>query len=311
MTAQGQDTVVAPSRVLVIRLGALGDFVQSFGPFEAIRKAHPKAHITLLTTKPFVELARLSPWFDSVEEDTRPAWTDLRGLARLRGQLRGYDRVYDLQTSCRTARYFRLAGRPEWSGHARGAALVHTNPWRNDMHTRARQRNQLQEAGLTLDGGPDLSWLCSYGPVLPDPYALLVPGAAAHRPAKRWPARRYGEVAQGLLARGIRPVIVGSGAEQPLVAAIQAVCPQSLDLTGRTSLPELAGLAARAWGAVGNDTGPMHLAAAMGCRCLVLFSAESVPALTAPVGQAPGQVRVLWARDLAFLSAQRVAATLW
>ena len=48
------------TRILVIRLGALGDFVQSFGPFSAIRAHHPEARITLLTTAPFADLARRS-----------------------------------------------------------------------------------------------------------------------------------------------------------------------------------------------------------------------------------------------------------
>lgn len=90
---------IIPQRILVIRLGALGDFVQSFGPFQAIRQAFPAAHITLLTTAPFVELARLSPWFDEVLTDTRPRWTDVPQILALRKMLRGYDRVYDLQTS--------------------------------------------------------------------------------------------------------------------------------------------------------------------------------------------------------------------
>ena len=56
-------------RVLVIRLGAFGDFVQSFGPFAAIRAAHAGAEITLLTTAPFAALAHAAPWFDRVEVD--------------------------------------------------------------------------------------------------------------------------------------------------------------------------------------------------------------------------------------------------
>lgn len=300
-----------PARILVIRLGALGDFVQSFGPFESIRRAHPKAHITLLTTAPFVDLARLAPWFDNVVVDRRPRWTDLAGMQALRRQLAGYDRVYDLQTSGRTARYFWLAGRPVWSGHVAAARFPHANPWRSIMHTRPRQRDQLRMAGVAGVDRPDLSWLVAAGRHLPQPYALLVPGAAPHRPAKRWPAASYGQLAAVLAARGITPVVVGSAAEQPLAAEVLQHCPQALDLTGQTSLPELAGLAARAWGAVGNDTGPMHLAAEVGCRCIVLFSRESTPSRTAPLGYRPGQVEVFWVRDLAFLSVQRVAAALW
>ncbi len=61
-------------KILVIRLGALGDFVLSFGPFAAIRAQHPEAHITLLTTAPFARLGRLSPWFDAVVIDPRAPW---------------------------------------------------------------------------------------------------------------------------------------------------------------------------------------------------------------------------------------------
>ncbi|ACI51906.1 glycosyl transferase family 9 [Gluconacetobacter diazotrophicus PA1 5] len=298
------------TRILVIKLGALGDLVQAFAPFAAIRAHHRSASVTLLTTAPFAALMRASPWFDRVEVDSRPSWRNLRGLAALRRTLVGYDMVYDLQTSGRSSRYFRLAGRPAWSGIAAGAGWPHDNPHRDVMHTRARQRDQLRRAGIAQVPDPDLSWLAGGGPVLPAPYALLVPGAAPHRPAKRWPAERFGALACRLHQRGLTPVIVGTQAESGLAAIIRAACPAARDLTGRTGLPDLAGLAARAALAVGNDTGPMHLAAAMGCPATVLFSRDSDPSLTAPLGRAPGQVRVLRVDDLATLSVDRVAACL-
>lgn len=299
---------MTPGRILVIKLGALGDFVLAFGPFAAIRAHHPDAQITLLTTAPFAGLARGSPWFDAVVMDRRPAWWDLPGLWRLSSALRGFDLVYDLQTSSRSSRYFRLAGRPPWSGIAPGASHPHANPGRDAMHTVERQREQLAMAGVAEAPLPDLAWLTAAGPALPQPYALLVPGAAPHRPAKRWPAERFGELAGLIATRGVRPVVAGTAAEAGLAASIVRACPEALDLTGRTALPELAGLAARAAFAVGNDTGPMHLAAAVGCRCVVLFSGKSDPALTAPRG-AHG-VTVLRAPDLADLPVERVAAAL-
>ncbi|WP_342627593.1 glycosyltransferase family 9 protein [Nguyenibacter vanlangensis] len=298
------------TRVLVIKLGALGDLVQAFAPFAAIRAHHPDAAITLLTTAPFAELMRAAPWFDRVAVDARPSWWDVRGMLALRRTLRGHDVVYDLQTSGRSSRYFRLAGRPPWSGIARGARWPHDNPHRNAMHTRSRQRDQLRRAGIAQVPDADLSWLAGGGPVLPQPYALLVPGAAPHRPAKRWPAERFGALAGHLLDRGLLPVVAGTAAEAPLAAAIRRACPAARDLTGRTGLADLAGLAARAVLAVGNDTGPMHLAAAMGCPATVLFSRDSDPSLTAPLGRVPGQVRVIRVDDLATLSVDRVAASL-
>jgi hypothetical protein len=59
-------------KVLVIKLGALGDFVLALAAMKKIREAHPKAKITLLTTPPFEALAKLSPYFNTVETDGRP-----------------------------------------------------------------------------------------------------------------------------------------------------------------------------------------------------------------------------------------------
>ncbi len=303
-------------RILVLKLGALGDLVQAFAPFAAIRAHHAADTVTLLTAAPFAALCAASPWFDAVQLDDRPSWWDLRGLAALRRRLRGFDFVYDLQTSGRSSRYFRLRGLPGWSGIARGASHPHDHPDRDRMHTRERQADQLARAGIEAVPFPDLSWLAAAGPglpelyALPEPYALLVPGAAPHRPAKRWPADRFAALGLHLLGRGLRPVLVGAADDAPLAAAILRDCPRALDLTGRTSLIELGGVAARAALAVGNDTGPMHLAAAMGCRAIVLFSRHSDPALTAPRGPDPDAVSVLRADDLAALPVDRVAALL-
>jgi ADP-heptose:LPS heptosyltransferase len=310
--------VTAP-RILVIKLGALGDVVLAFAPFAAIRDAHPDAGITLLTTKPFAGLALASPWFDRVAIDARPALWNLRGLRRLRAQLAGYDFVYDLQTSGRSSRYHLLAGRPPWSGIARGCSHPHADPRRDLIHTRLRQTGQLADAGIPDVPWPDLGWLQALGrqrlerELRPDerpsgPYALLVPGAAPHRPAKRWPAPRFGAVARMLAERGVQPVVLGTAAEAPLAAEVVAAAPSARDLTGRTSLPALAALAGAARLAIGNDTGPMHLAAAMGAATLTLFSGDSDPALTAPMGPGPGRAEVLQAPHLADLPVDAVVA---
>ena len=297
--------------ILVIRHGALGDMVLSFGPFAAIRARHPDARITLLTTAPFVTLTEAAPWFDRVIVDARPAWWDVPGLLRLRRQLAGFDFVYDLQTSGRSSRYFRLAARPPWSGIAPGCSHPQTGPARKTMHTIERQLDQLRAAGVIEFPAPDLRFLTDRPYETPQaPYALLVPGAAPHRPEKRWPAAQYGALARVLSQRGLRPVVVGASADAALGAEIRAICPDAIDLTGRTSLLDLFPLAARAAIAVGNDTGPMHIAAASGCHCVVLFSAASDPALTAPRGPDGSWPTVLRAPVLADLTHDRVAAAL-
>jgi ADP-heptose:LPS heptosyltransferase len=294
-------------RILVIRLGALGDFVLSFPAFADIRGHHAQDRITLLTTAPFVSLALESPWFDQVRVDARPSWFDPLGLWRLRRQLRGFDRIYDLQTSRRSSRYFLLAGQPEWSGIARGATLQHDNPHRNALHTVSRQREQLAQAGVPPSSPPALGWLASGGPAIAHPYALIVPGtSAAHGGAKRWPAERYVALADNLAVRGLRPVVVGGPGDAAQAQMIQHAVPETISLAGRTSLQDLAGLAARAAVTIGGDTGPVHLAAMMGCPVVALFSRFSNPDLAAPIGR----VTLLQAPSLADLPVERVVAAL-
>ncbi|MBL6455818.1 glycosyltransferase family 9 protein [Belnapia sp. T6] len=297
-------------RILVIKLAALGDVVQAFGPFAAIRAHHPGAEITLLTTPPYAGLLARSPWFDQIWADGRPAWTDLPAVWRLARRLRAarFERVYDLQTSTRSSRYRWMVGRgAEWSGIAPGASHPHANPGRDLMHTAERQREQLEMAGIADFPAPALDWLDEdvSGLGLPARFALLVPGASPHRPGKRWPVECFAALAAGL---DLPVAVAGGPAEAPLAAAIAAARPGTVtDLTGRTSLAALAAVARRAAFAIGNDTGPTHLAAAAGCPTLALFGPESDPALCAPRGRA---VAVLRHPNLAALEVAEVRAVL-
>jgi ADP-heptose:LPS heptosyltransferase len=279
--------------ILVIKHGALGDFVQALGAMKAIRAHHLAARVVLLTTGPYAEMGRECGWFDDVWIDSRPgpfaigAWLELR--RRLRGG--GFGRVYDLQTSERTAAYFRFLfaqPRPEWCGIAEGCSHPHDNPDRARLHTSDRLAEQLGIAGIDFVPPPDVSWMsANVSHLVPGSrFALLVPGGAAHRAGKRWPEERYAQLAWRLRRAGLRPVLIGGEAERAVCAGIAAACPESHNLVGRTSFAEIVELARRAEMAVGNDTGPMHLAAAANCPAVVLFSAASEPALCAPRGRA-------------------------
>jgi ADP-heptose:LPS heptosyltransferase len=291
-------------RILVIKHGALGDIVQAFRAFAAIRRTHQAAEITLLTTAPFRSLLARSPWFDHFEIDPRLPFWNLSALLKLHRQLRGFDMVYDLQTSSRSTRYFHLAGRPPWSGIAPGSRFPHDNPARVTTHTRERLAEQLALAGIPDLGEPDLSWLTNTDIArfpLPENFALLVPGASAHRPEKRWPLKNYQALAEQLT---LPPVLVG-GPDEQLAEPVRG-----LNLIGQTSLPELAAIALRASLAIGNDTGPMHLAAALNVPSLVLFSGASDPALTAPRYPGGGRPIILRAPSLADLPVALVLSSL-
>lgn len=305
--------------ILVIKLGALGDFALAMGPFAAIRRHHADAKIALLTIPPLVELAEACGYFDRVWSDSRPKALNIRGWLDLARRLKGgdFERVYDLQTSDRSSFYFRLMSppfgkSPQWSGIARGASHRHSNPRRDFLHTIERQKEQLALAGIAAIPPPDLSWartdVSRFG--LNAPYVLLVPGSAPQRPEKRWPENLFAQLAGQLVARGILPVLIGAAAERGIVDRIIGSVPAARDLCGQTSYLDIVGLARGALGAVGNDTGPMHLIAVTGCRTVSLFSGASDPALCAPRGPAADHVTVLRRDTLADLPVTEVLATI-
>ncbi|WP_417820284.1 glycosyltransferase family 9 protein [Terasakiella sp.] len=299
-------------RILVIKLSALGDFIQALGPMKAIRDHHRNAHITLLTTKPYMALGKACGYFDAVWEDERPKAWQVRRTLKLRQKLKSgnFDRAYDLQTSDRSSGYFKLMGSAvKWSGIARGCSHPHANPQRNFMHTIDRQAEQLEMAGIYKTPMPDLSWaeadLSRFD--LDSVFALLVPGGAPHRPEKRWPAKNYAALAQALIERNIQPVMLGTAKEGDVLDEILDRCPEVYDLSGQTDFIEIATLARRARLAVGNDTGPMHMISLAGCRSIVLYSHASDPQLC---GQRGPDVTILREQSLNDLSVDAVLSAI-
>jgi ADP-heptose:LPS heptosyltransferase len=290
------------------------------GSMAAIRAIHRDATITVLTTRPYADLLRQAPYFDEVWVDERPGWADPAGVLRLALRLRAgrFNRVYDLSTRQRSALYFWLmrrpgfkSGGPEWSGIVRGAS--HRQPdtqERRRMHTLDREADQLRWAGIPGPiPPPDMSWALADASrfALPRDYVLLVPGGAPHRPEKRWPLGNFIELARRIAAAGLAPVVIGGAGERELGQAITAAVPEALDLTGRTEFGDIVALGRGARRAIGNDTGPMHLAVVGGAPATVLYSAASDPSLTAPRG---ADVVILRKNDLADLSVDEVDATL-
>jgi ADP-heptose:LPS heptosyltransferase len=299
--------------ILVIKLGSLGDFIQCFDAFHDIRAHHAGARIALLTTPPFAGLARRSPWFDEVWTDGRPDWTDVAAWLRLIVRLRRarFARVYDLQYNRRSAFIFRALGGangPAWLGKAKGCAFPEP-PYPAEAGNAARIGLHLRSAGAPSAGEPDLSWLAEdvAGLAPPEPFVLMVPGCSPHLPRKRWPAENYAALGRRLAARGYRVVLAGTNADREAIEAIRARCGDAVDLSGRTNLFQLASLARAAKAVIGNDTGPMFLAATIGAPSLTLMSAHTDEQRSAPRGRAAAWLK---RDDLAALGADEVEKAL-
>lgn len=279
----------AIKKILVIKLGAFSDLIQALGPMKAIRKHHPEAHITLLTTEPLRELAEKSGYVDEIWIDRRPQWWQIQAWLDLRKKLNAeaFDRVYDLQNNDRTSLYFRLfSPKPEWVGAASGAS--HEN--KSLERTRGSGFNghvqTLSLSGINDVQVDDLSWIKADISHLnvEDDSVLLVPGIGDGGKEKFWPEQKYPELAKALYERGKKIVIIQKEESEEFQLIAENSGGDVIDLSGKVSALEVPEIARKAFLAIGNDNDFMHMVSPTGCRSLVLFSGEDEPHREAPYG---------------------------
>jgi len=277
--------------ILVIKLGALGDFIYSLGPMQAIRRHHQEAKIFLLTREAFAQLGKRSQLFDEIWVDSEPKLWHLRKLFTFRKQLisKRFSRIYDLQTSDRTGFYYKLMGpstRPDWSGIVPGCSHYHHYKRPTLIHTQDRQKQQLKISGIENVPDPDLSFmedgLIEF--VLPARFALLVPGSSPNMKIKRWPPTHYAKISNFLLEKGITPVLIGSKNDLDAIEPIAEKCPEAINLAEKTTIFQIVSLARKSLLCIGNDTGPMHLIALSKCPTVSVFCSSSFPEKAAPRG---------------------------
>ena len=286
-------------RILVIRLGALGDLVFCFQSFQDIRRAHPDADIALLTRAPFAAFAASMPWFNKVIVESHPGLADIGAWARLLREIKTFapTRIYDLQGKTRQSVLYALLGGPlgaPWSGAAPLCKFPRVWPPKPAMHFTDFLAAQLRIAGVPASGAMDVTWLDAPMDkfLLPPRYVVFIPGCSPAATYKRWPPHNYAELANRLWAQGLTVVLVGTKDDAEAAAMLKAGAPQCVDLCGKTNLYELAAVLRRAVGVIGNDTGPLHMAAAVGASTVALFSGRSNPIWSKPPGK-----KVVWVQS--------------
>ncbi len=302
--------------ILIIKLSALGDVIQAEGAIHDIRLHHPDEKITVLTMPQFRRIMERCPWVDEVVCDNRPSRWNPVAMWRLRTffHRRRFSMVYDLQQVGRTRFYYRwLHPGRQWLGNAPGCACFRRRPPGTSApdHFHAL----LTAAGITASHtrNPDVSWmaaevdqiLAAEGLTGKD-CALLIPGASAAHPEKRWPY--YAELAEQLTTRGITPFTVPGPDERELCRTLPAkmLVPRNQE-SGWYDFFFLAGFLRRAAFIVGNDTGPTHIAAGVGTGGVALFGGHASPQST---GLTHSSLTILQRDPLSALSVAEVIAAI-
>ncbi|NLW50324.1 MAG: hypothetical protein GXY85_05695 [Candidatus Brocadiaceae bacterium] len=291
-------------RILCIRLSGLGDVVHALNALSLLRRARPDAHIAWAVEERFAGLLRGHPFIDELILIPRTAWGRMlanpfrwyavsREMRRLARRLREgrLDASVDFQSSLKSAWLVRAAGAPLRIGFDRGISRefnwlvqnrrVHAP--RGGVHRIERDIALLAPLGIrseyadpvlpvdpaarrTVDAG--LNGRLGSGPLV-----VIHPGTSRFAAFKRWDPARYARVADALIERRGADVVVSYGPEDRQVAeelVHHMRCP-AVNAPPTANLAELTALLARADLFIGGDTGPMHMAGALGVPVVALF----------------------------------------
>ncbi len=303
---------ISNPRILLIKLSSFGDVIQALPTLEALRSLYPKGRLTWLVEDTYAPVLAGHPALDEVWPVPRPRlgngrWREnlgeiLKAARRLRAE--PFDLVIDLQGLMKSAIWVALAQSDRKLGYDQTREMSYLalterlTPLDPETHAVLRYLNVTRYLGapaepprfrLGLSLPEDLGHLVS--PDTGDPLAVLHPGA--RWVTKLWPEACWARLAGWLVReKGFQVAITGSSSDRDLVEAIVAQAEGPLlNLAGRTSLAELAALLKKARVAVTTDTGPMHLAAALGTPVVALFG-PTAPWRTGPFGAGHQVVRL-------------------
>jgi heptosyltransferase-1 len=303
--------IASPRKILIVRLGAMGDIVHALPSAMYLKSVFPEAKFGWVVEKRWGALLewniRGRAFPDVVHQvDTRAwrkdllsSWTEIAGTVRaLRAEK--YDVAVDFQGAIKSAVIGLLSGAPKRFGFAdaweKPASLFYTNPVRTRSVHVVRQNRDLavEVAGDIADevSGSFFEWAPSDATVhawldaelrrlrLQTRFAILNPGAGWG--AKQWPVERYAEVARELGAVGTRVLINHGPGEEELARYVE----ENSDghaVAAHFNISQLMAITRKASLFIGGDTGPMHLAALLNVPVVALFGPTD-PARNGPYG---------------------------
>jgi len=320
-------------RVLLIRLGAVGDVLRTLPALHLIRGSFPRLYLSWMVEGPARDLLVDHPDLDEVivfpRREMREAASRLYGLPRRLAALaedlrrRRFSVALDFQGSFKSASLARMSGAPRRvgfaPGHSRELSFLFTNEWVRPRthHLNRVERNLImaERIGATGDAievilperndeGQAADTLLRTINPMGSPVVLLSPGTSPRQRWKRWPVEHYSRLASELkTAVGALPLVVWGPGEEELARSIVSGSRGDAVAAPPTSLRLLAAILRRCSLFVGADTGPMHLAWGVGCPVVALFGPTD-PRLNAPLGQ--GHIVLRAGRSTSEISSEQV-----
>jgi heptosyltransferase-1 len=283
-------------KILVVKPSSFGDVLHGLPVLHALRKRFPQAELHWVVAKAFASILEDHPLLDRLWVIDKDSWkrsdrlaSTFSELRKLRRGLRAekFDLVIDLQGLFRSAMIVHFTGAPESVGfeNAReGARFFYKHRVRTQTELHAVEKNLLIARFVGCEPAEPRFPLPRPGEPPPivkslGPYAVIAPSAGTL--VKRWPAECFARLISLL---PIPAVIVTGRSDAALGSEVARLCgPGVISLAGKTSLKELAAVIKSAQFLVTCDSGPMHLAAALGVPAFSIFGPTD-PVRTGPYG---------------------------
>ncbi|MFQ5878109.1 MAG: glycosyltransferase family 9 protein [Acidobacteriota bacterium] len=307
-------------RLLLIRLGAVGDVLRTLPALHLIRTAFPAVHVAWVAEEVSLELLAGHPEIDELIPFPRRRLISMArrpsrlaaALYELGRDLRGrrFTVAVDFQGSLKSGMIALLSGAPRRvgfaPGHCREMSFLFTNHW---VRPRSRWLNRVERNLLLSEAlgatGDDVIMLLpettqegrraeeTARQLAPggEPLVLLAPGTSRRQAYKRWPLVRYSRLAARLASElGVVPAVTWGPGEEEMARAVVRDSDGAARLAPPLGLRSLAALLRRAALFVGADTGPMHLAWGVGCPVIAIFGPTD-PRLNGPLGRGHAVLR--------------------
>lgn len=278
-------------KILMIKLGAMGDVILAVPSMRMLRKRFPNAHLTLLVDRALAPMVSSLPYLDEIIPVKRKKLSKLFYLLRLAKRIRreGFEFSVDFQNTKWTYLIAFLGGIPKRHGFARGKLGFLLNHGNRDFNAREKpvkhQFRILSQLGVRdFDERLELRPIEStrrkieekidqYFGVRPKRIVAIVPGSSPKWKTKRWPLENFEDLANRLIAEqdsGI--LLLGSSEDAQYVKQFNLANPKRvLNLLGKTSLQELVAAVHAADVVVSGDTAPLHIAGAFKKQTIAIF----------------------------------------
>ncbi len=292
--------------ILIIKPSSIGDIIHTLPFLKAIRKSYPASKISWLINSGLDDLIASNPYLNEVILFERKRWSGFGGIISKLKELtkfikeiksRRFDAVIDLQGLFRSGiiSYFSGAEYRIGFGNARELSPFFYNhkitPPSKEMHAVDRYLLIAEELGADIISEKDFTINVpkdevKYVDSLIDKKGhLIIINPSARWQTKRWPIKRYAELADAIYSElKIQTVLIGSKEDEDRVTELSSITnSKPINLCGKTSLLQLAALLKRADLLITNDSGPMHISTAVGTPVVALFG-PTRPKRTGPYG---------------------------